>query len=74
MARKRYRKKQSALEELLNAPWPVSAVGAVLVYAGFKWALPAYGAGNMVLQPLTLALSSMAELAGGGLLLIDPVA
>lgn len=74
MARKHYRKKQSALADLLNAPWPVSAVLALVVYASLKWALPAYGAGNMVLQPLTLALSSFAELAGGGLLLIAVLA
>jgi restriction system protein len=70
MARQRYRRRQSALADLLNAPWPVSAVLAVVVYAGLKWALPAYGAGNMFLQPLALAFSSFAELAGGALLLI----
>ena len=74
MARKRYRRRQSALADLLNAPWPVSAVLAVVVYAGLKWALPAYGAGNMFLQPLALALSSFAELAGGALLLISLLA
>lgn len=74
MARRRYRKKQSALLELLDAPWPVSAAGAVVVYGGLKWALPAYGAGNMFLQPISIALSSYAELAGGGLLLISLLA
>ncbi|WP_374479327.1 restriction endonuclease [Zoogloea sp.] len=70
MTRKPYRKKRSALADLLNAPWPVSALLALVVYAGLKWALPAYGAGRMYLQPVSIALASFAELAGGGLLLI----
>lgn len=70
MARKHTRRKNSALADLLDAPWPVSVVLALVVYAGLKWALPAYGAGRMYLQPLSVALASYAELAGGGLLLI----
>lgn len=70
MTRKLYRKKQSVLADLLNAPWPVSAVLAAVAYVGLKWIVPSAGRGHLILQPLSLALSSFAELAGGGLLLI----
>ncbi|MBS0345754.1 MAG: hypothetical protein JSR69_04775, partial [Proteobacteria bacterium] len=74
MARQRYRRKHSALADLLDAPWPASVILALVVYASLKWALPAYGAGNMFLQPISIALASYAELAGGSLLLIAVLA
>jgi restriction system protein len=64
MARRR-KPKESTAENLFTLPWWVSAVIGVAAYVSIKWLAPAAAASNMILQPLTTALSGFAWLIAG---------
>lgn len=75
MARKgRYRRdRESFLETLFSLPWQVSVGLGVAVFVGLKWILPALGAGNMFLKPISAAAAGVAWIFSGAFFLIGAI-
>ena len=64
------KKNESFIETLLTLPWQVSVGLGVAVFVGLKWILPALGAGNMFLKPISAAAAGVAWIFSGAFFLI----
>jgi restriction system protein len=54
-------------------PWQVSVGLGVAVFIGLKWILPALGAGNMFLKPISAAAAAVAWIFSGAFFLIGVI-
>ncbi|ACV37470.1 restriction endonuclease [Candidatus Accumulibacter phosphatis] len=73
MAR-RGRKSESLADALIDLPWQVSIVLALLCFVGLRWILPVMWSSSMYLKPIAMSLSGIAWLFSSVFLLIGIVA
>jgi restriction system protein len=70
MSRRRKKQSESLVDSLMGAPWQVSMIVAAAVFIGMKWILPALAGGNVLLKPMSQAVSGFAWLFSGFFFLI----